>query len=162
MLVPNNQNIKIYFGFTKVFTKTKQFIDNHNFRHIALKDRLNANHRATAELIARLYAKQLNKAIQLGNDVSEKLPPFTTYNPSLASCKGCTVRTIINHKERLKTSGFIIKEEHRGKTGIALWINPELFSTLMLSTKPLENHIQEQPKSSLYKQKSEKFTPFSS
>ncbi|WP_298545549.1 hypothetical protein [uncultured Aquimarina sp.] len=159
MLVSTNQSPKIYFDFTKVFTKTKQFVDNHNFKHIALKDRLNSNHRATAELITRLYTKQLNNAIQLGNDVSEELPPFTTYNPSLASCKGCTVRTIINHKERLKASGFIIKEEHRGKTGIALWINPEVFSTPMLSTKSLENQIQKQPKSSLYEQRVKNLPP---
>ncbi len=129
----SKQAAKAYYDFSTVFQRTKSFIDSHNEKHTNLKERLNANHRATAELITRLYAKQLNKAITLG-DTLEELPGFKTYNPSLASCKGCTVRTIINHKERLKAAGFIIKEIHRGKSGIEIWINPAIFHTQQLST----------------------------
>ncbi|WP_299187665.1 hypothetical protein [uncultured Aquimarina sp.] len=130
-----NKNIsKAYYDFSKLFTATKTFIDTHNENHNNLKERLSANHRATAELITRLYAKQLNKAITLGEDIAEELPGFKTFNPSLASCKGCTVRTIINHKERLKAAGFIIGETHRGKLGVELWINPVIFNVKKSST----------------------------
>ncbi|TSE02416.1 hypothetical protein, partial [Aquimarina algiphila] len=125
---------RLYYDFGKLFTATKSFIDNHNRNKSRLKDRLNANHRATAELMTRLYAKQLNQAIAKGTDITGKLPGFRTFNPSLATCKGCTVRTIINHKERLKTAGFIIKEIHHGKTGVELWINPSIFALPKLST----------------------------
>ena len=136
----SNSLSKAYFDFSKLFSATKVYIDTHNKNNDRLKDRLNANHRATAELITRLYAKQLNHAISLGEDLNSALPGFKTYNPSLASCKGCTVRTIINHKERLKAAGFITKEIHRGKTGIELWINPAIFQPKKVSTTP--NNIQ--------------------
>ncbi len=125
---------RLYYDFGKLFTATKSFIDNHNKNKSRLKDRLNANHRATAELITRLYVKQLNRVISKGTGIKGELPGFKTFNPSLATCKGCTVRTIINHKERLKAAGFIIKETHHGKTGIELWINPSIFIPPKLST----------------------------
>ncbi|WP_271784911.1 hypothetical protein [Aquimarina algiphila] len=130
----NKAPSRLYYDFGTLFTATKSFIDHHNQNKPRLKDRLNANHRATAELITRLYAKQLNKVITKGTDIKEGLPGFKTFNPSLATCKGCTVRTIINHKERLKAAGFIIKETHHGKTGIELWINPSIFTPPKLST----------------------------
>ncbi|MBQ4818865.1 hypothetical protein [Aquimarina sp. MMG016] len=132
--------VKSNYDFGKLFTATKEFIDHYNRKHPQLKERLNANHRATAELITRLYAKQLNRTISLGQNIKDTLPGFKTFNPSLASCKGCTVRTIINHKERLKAAGFIIKEIHRGKSGIELWINPTVFKTKKLST--ISNNIK--------------------
>lgn len=134
----NKNTPTVYYDFSKLFTATKNFIDGHNNQHQDLKERLNANHRATAELITRLYAKQLNKAITLGEDIAEELPGFKTFNPSLASCKGCTVRTIINHKERLKAAGFITKEIHRGKSGVELWINPAIFKAKKSSTIVVE------------------------
>ncbi len=140
----NRDNVKCYFDFTKVFTKTKNYIDIHNNKHEELKKRLNANHRATAELITRLYAKQLNRAVSLGKDIKTQLPGFKTFNPSLATCKGCTTRTIINHKERLKAAGFIIKEIHRGKAGIELWINPLIFDDRVKNLHPLVHEQQEQ------------------
>ncbi|AXT51327.1 hypothetical protein D1818_10970 [Aquimarina sp. BL5] len=136
----NSKALKGYYDFSRLFTATKTFIDTHNRNHDQLTKRLNANHRATAELITRLYAKQLNQAITLGEDITESLPGFTTFNPSLASCKGCTVRTIINHKERLKAAGFITNEIHRGKSGIELWINPSIFQAKKVST--IHNNIQ--------------------
>ncbi|WP_299189607.1 hypothetical protein [uncultured Aquimarina sp.] len=130
----SNNPTSVYYDFSTLFTATKNFIDTHNQNHHQLTERLNANHRATAELITRLYAKQLNHAITLGEDIIEELPGFKTFNPSLASCKGCTVRTIINHKERLKAAGFITKEIHRGKSGIELWLNPNIFNVKKSST----------------------------
>ncbi len=135
---------KCYFDFSKVFAKTKNYIDTHNKKHQELKNRLNANHRATAELITRLYAKQLNKAIALGDSFENGIPGFKTFNPSLASCKGCTTRTIMNHKVRLKAAGFIIKEIHHGKTGIELWINPFIFDDRVKNLHPLVHVQQEQ------------------
>ncbi len=137
---PKRQN----YDFGKLFKATKSFIDTYNQNKQDIKERLNANHRATAELITRLYAKQLNKAIQLGDAFENGIPGFRTYNPSLASCKGCTVRTIMNHKERLKAAGFIIKEVHHGKSGIELWINTEVFSERVKNLHPLVHVQQEQ------------------
>jgi len=134
----NSSMPKVYYDFGKLFTATKGFVDNHNKNHHQLTERLNANHRATAELITRLYAKQLNHAISLGEEIEEKLPGFITFNSSLATCKGCTVRTIINHKERLKAAGFITCELHRGKSGIELCINPAIFGPKKVSTIHVE------------------------
>lgn len=120
----NSEQVYQRFDFHMVFTKTKDFIDTYNESQCKMTSKLNANHRATAELIIRLYLKQLNSrphSIQKGDIIG-----FKTYNSSLASCKGCTKRTIINHKERLKQSGFIIQEEHQGANGIELWINPDI------------------------------------
>jgi len=122
-----------YFDFGTLFKSTKHFIDQHNYAKHNLKERFNANHRATAELITRLYAKQLNKAVKINQSLDKELSGFKTYNSSLASCKGCTVRTIINHKERLKAAKFITKICH-GKSGIELWINPSIFRIPKLST----------------------------
>ncbi len=130
----NKSASRLQYDFGKLFTAAKTFIDTHNKKSTNLKDRLNANHRATAELIVRLYAKQLNKLISSGNPMHHEFPGFKTFNPSLASCKGCTTRTIMNHKERLKSAGFIIKETHHGKTGIELWINPLIFTPKKLPT----------------------------
>ncbi len=134
MITQEIKPMRPYYDFSTLFMATKTFIDRHNEQHDLLTERLNGNHRATAELITRLYAKQLNHAVSLGEDISMQLPGFKTFNPSLASCKGCTVRTIINHKERLKAAGFIVKEIHRGKTGIELWINPQVFEPKRIST----------------------------
>jgi len=139
-----NKSIKQHYDFGRLFTATKSFVDRHNQNKLGLTERLNANHRATAELITRLYAKQLNKGVILGDTFEKGLPGFRTYNPSLASCKGCTVRTIINHKDRLKAAGFIIKEVHHGKTGIELWINPLIFSDKVKNLHPLVHVQQEQ------------------
>jgi hypothetical protein len=120
----NSEQPYQHFDFHMVFTKTKDFIDTYNESQCKITSKLNANHRATAELIIRLYLKQVNSrpnSIPEGNIIG-----FRTYNSSLASCKGCTKRTIINHKERLKQSGFIVKEEHQGANGIELWINPDI------------------------------------
>ncbi|WP_159090651.1 hypothetical protein [Aquimarina aquimarini] len=140
MTSETSPSIRPYYDFSTIFMATKNFIDRHNSTHDQLTKRLNANHRATAELITRLYAKQLNHAVTLGEDITTQLPGFKTFNPSLATCKGCTIRTIINHKERLKAAGFIIKEIHRGKSGIELWINPAIFIPKKLFTPP--NNIQ--------------------
>ncbi|WP_157766000.1 hypothetical protein [Aquimarina aggregata] len=115
------------FDFSKLFMATKSFIDSHNESQIELKSKLNANHRATAEMITRLYAKQLNNALALGDSL-EELPGFRTYNSSMATLKGCTVRTIMNHKKRLKSAGFITAEINHGAMGVELLISEDVFS----------------------------------
>ena len=115
-----------YFDFHQVFTRTKAFIDQYNKNHPKLTEKLNSNHRATAELMIRLYLKQLNKLSECFQEENYDLPGFKTYNISLSKCKGCTTRTIINHKERLKKAGFIVNEEHKGAQGIELRISPEI------------------------------------
>lgn len=141
---------KIHLDFGTVFKNTKKFIDDYNRKQSKLTDRLNANHRATAELIVRLYAQQINKSVIEMTEV-DKLPGFKTYNPSLASCKGCTVRTIINHKHRLSQSGFLIKETHRGADGVELKLNPAILSDVKLSTLQDDSRVQVTPLASFFK-----------
>jgi len=148
-----------YFDFSTIFKATKSYIDAYNTSHSELTKRINSNHRATAELIVRLYAKQLNLAIALGDDLSETLPGFKTFNPSLATCKGCTKRTIMNHKERLKAAGFITKEIHRGKAGIELWINPLIFAPKKLSTNPSDNSFPKSENTDDLEGKTKKLLP---
>ena len=141
---------KIHLDFGAVFSNTKQFIDDYNRKQSKLTDRLNANHRATAELIVRLYAQQINKSAIEVTEI-DKLPGFKTYNPSLASCKGCTVRTIINHKQRLAQSGFLVKEINRGADGVELKLNPAILIEVKLSTQQDNNKVQITPLGSFFK-----------
>ncbi|MTI21751.1 hypothetical protein E1176_12030 [Fulvivirga sp. RKSG066] len=152
-------NQRLYFDFGEVFQNTKSFIDRHNSRQTQLPQKLNANHRATAELIIRLYLKQLNKAAQLDQLDPENLPGFNTYNESLAKCKGCTKRTIINHRERLVNAGFIRKEQHCGQGGVEIWINPEVMGTVKLSTSYGDNVIKIGQLASLFLDKAKNFHP---
>jgi hypothetical protein len=152
-------NQRLYFDFGEVFQNTKSFIDRHNSRQTQLTQKLNANHRATAELIVRLYLKQLNKAAQIDNLDAENLPGFNTYNESLAKCKGCTKRTIINHRERLVNAGFIRKEQHCGQGGVEIWINPEVMGTVKLSTSYGENVMKIGEVASLFYEKTKNFHP---
>lgn len=128
-------NLMLHFDFGTVFQRTKEFIDLYNSGQTQLTKKLNANHRASAELIIRLYLKQLNRAAQLQEIDPHDLPGFATYNSSLAKCKGCTKRTIINHKERLAQAGFIIREQHVGKSGVEIWINPEVLGVAKISNQ---------------------------
>lgn len=150
---------KAHFSFGEVFQNTKSFIDRYNNRQIKLTQKLNANHRATAELIIRLYLKQLNKAAQLDNLALENLPGFNTYNESLAKCKGCTKRTIINHRERLVNAGFITQEEHRGKGGVEIWLNPVILGMAKLSTPLEDNVVKIRDLASLFCEKAKNFHP---
>lgn len=130
----------IHFDFTTVFSNTKLYIDSYNARQNKLTDKLNANHRATAELIVRLYVKQLNRIAQIEELTTDNLPGFCTYNASLAGCKGCTQRTIINHRERLKQAKVIIREERKGSGGVELWINPQIIRPSLFSLKVKKIH----------------------
>lgn len=131
---------RIYFDFTTVFSNTKMYIDSYNARQNKLTDKLNANHRATAEWIVRLYVKQLNRIAQIEELTADNLPGFCTYNTSLAGCKGCTQRTIINHRERLKQAKVIIREERKGAGGVEMWINPQIIRTSLFSLKVKKIH----------------------
>lgn len=152
-------NHKLHFDYGRVFQSTKSFIDRHNSRQSQLTQKLNANHRATAELIVRLYLKQLNKAAQLDQLDTKSLPGFNTYNESLAKCKGCTKRTIINHRERLVNARFIIKENHCGQGGVEIWLNPEVLGMAKLSTTCGDNVVKIGEVASLFYEKAKNFHP---
>lgn len=128
--------------FATVFSNLKTYIDHFNDRQEKLTDRINSNSRATIELIVRLYLKQLSKVKENGI-TEDNLPGFLTFNTSLARCKGCSKRTIINHKERLHRAGLIIKEVRNGKQGILVWINPKI----------LFNHATYQDSQTYHKEK---------
>jgi hypothetical protein len=154
---PNNQ--RFHFDFGEVFSKTKSFIDTYNNGQTQLTQKLNANQRATAELMIRLYLKQLNKAAQLDTLDPDNLPGFNTYNESLAKCKGCTKRTIINHRERLVNAGFIAKEQHCGKGGVEIWLNPVVLGMAKLSTNYGDNVVKIGDVASLFYEKAKNFHP---
>ena len=127
------------FEFASVFASTKAFLDNHNSRQPRLIDRLSNSHRSTVFSIVRLYLKQLKKTSLIQSLKYHQLPGFRTYNNSLAKEQGCTARTIINHKERLKKANIIIQEERRGAGGTELWINPILLFGEALSGEKLNS-----------------------
>jgi hypothetical protein len=153
----NNQGLK--FDFATVFCNTKMFIDSYNARQTQLTKKLNANHRATAELIVRLYLKQLNQAGNLRQIEQNNLPGFNTYNGSLAKCKGCTNRTIMNHKRRLKQSGFITTEKSRGKGGLEIQICPTVLGIGKLSTNLGDNVVKIEDIASVFFDKVKNFHP---
>jgi hypothetical protein len=128
------QRIKPFFNFSDAFCHTKAYIDSYNASKTKLPEKLSASCRSTAELLVRLYVKQLNRQVQKEGINPGQLPALPTCNQSLASCLGCTSRTVINHKEKLKNAHFIVKEERRGNQGILLWLNPVLLGEAYLST----------------------------
>ena len=89
----------------------------------------------------------------------ENLPGFNTYNESLAKCKGCTKRTIINHRERLINAGFITREEHSGQGGVEIWLNPEVLGLAKLSTTYGDNVVKIGDVASLFYEKAKNFHP---
>ena len=148
-----------HFNFHTVFIRTKEFIDQYNDRQAALTDKINANHRATAEIIVRLYLKQLNHQSRVLKEDPEQLPGFKTHNESLAKCKGCTKRTIVNHRERLVRSGFIIREERRGSQGVEIWINPEVLGIAKRATGLVDGVIRIGSVDSFFSEKEKNFHP---
>ena len=148
-----------HFNFHAVFIRTKEFIDQYNDRQVALTDKINANHRATAELIVRLYLKQLNHQSRVLKEDTEQLPGFKTHNESLAKCKGCTKRTIVNHRERLIRSGFIVREEHRGSQGVEIWINPEVLGMAKRATNLVDGVMRIGNVDSFFSEKEKNFHP---
>ncbi|ELR71775.1 hypothetical protein C900_02360 [Fulvivirga imtechensis AK7] len=118
--------LHLSFDFGVVFKALKEYVDSYNKQHPDLKEKINASHRGTAELIVRLYMKQLNDLTSVAPYSLSEMPAFRTYVSSLASCKDCTTRTIYNHKERLMKANLITAENHHGGEGLDLWINPEI------------------------------------
>ncbi|MBL6445737.1 hypothetical protein JMN32_05415 [Fulvivirga sp. 29W222] len=147
-----NTELPLTFNFSKTFEALKTFIDGYNKEHPGLKEKINASHRATAELIIRLYLKQLNKLTAITEYSLVNMPSFRTYMSSLAACKGCTVRTLYNHKERLIKAGFIKEIKRHAGDGIEVWVNPEVmwkgaYKVQKLeeggtSLTPVYNHIE--------------------
>lgn len=145
--------LHLSFDFGKVFKALKEYIDGYNQAHPGLKEKINASHRATAELLIRLYIRQLNELTNLMPYSLADIPAFRTYVSSLASCKDCTPRTIYNHKERLIKAGLITGEKHHGCEGLDLWINPEIMwkGAYMIQYLP-EGDMRRTPVDYLFKQ----------
>ena len=133
MIIQHCLPAHFHLEFSTVFANAKAYLDEHNTCQSRLSTRLSNSHRATVFSIVRLYLKQLKKISLIQPLNPSQLPGFRTYNNSLAKEQGCTVRTIINHKERLKKANIIIQEERRGAGGVELWINPKLLFGEVLS-----------------------------
>jgi hypothetical protein len=113
---------RVYLDFTTCFENLRQSIDIYNASCTSRKETIPNAMRATAETMLRLYIKQVSgKAILAG---SEELPGFSTYNESLAKLRGCTARTIINHRRRLVSAGIITGEQIKGNLGLLIWFAP--------------------------------------
>ncbi len=122
----HKKNNRLHFEYGTVLRNMKAYLDGHNKRQENLTDRISSNCRGTTELMVRLYLKQLNRISRLDPFDLEDMPGFRTYNTSLAAERGCTARTIINHRERLMKANVIIKAKRLGADGLELWINPEI------------------------------------
>jgi hypothetical protein len=122
-MMQHTPSAQVRLEFSTVFANAKAYLDEYNSRQSRLTDRLSNSHRGTVFSIVRLYLKQLKKVSLIQPLLPYQLPAFRTFNTSLAKEQDCTVRTIINHKERLKKGGIITREERRGTGGIELWIS---------------------------------------
>lgn len=125
---------KAMYNFKEAHSNVKHYIDRYNAKVEEPKNRasppsrskINSNERASADHLVRLCLKQLHQANH-GNSLSNNEgPSLHTYTPSLAKLRGCSNKTIQNHRKKLKESGIIVKEEWHGKNGLRIWLNPEL------------------------------------
>lgn len=114
---------RLHLDFSTCFKRLKQYMDTHNREATDRKDMLSASMRSTAEAMLRIYIKQISGKVMIAPG-SEDLPGFNTNNEAMATERGCTARTIINHRKRLMSAGIITHEQMRGNLGLKIWFNP--------------------------------------
>ena len=144
---------KLRIEYVRTFKNLKVFIDRYN-QSAPGNNRIHGNMRASAELILRLYIRQLQAAhIRPGN----RLPPFTSFNESLAKTKGCTKRTIINHRHRLSEVGLFTEDVNKGSHGICISFTPEILA--IHSSTPADNSSTHRKETSLFSSRVKKSHP---
>lgn len=116
--------------------KSKHLLDAYIEQYNAgrpLREQLRQSHKALAEYLLFLHSAQLARhqgyVDQLDPEDPERneLPRFLTNNAQLARQLGCSTRTVVNLRARLRDAGVILKEEFRGSnTSYELQLNPRL------------------------------------
>lgn len=99
--------------------KSKKLLDAYIDRYNAdkpLKEQLRANHKALAQYLLFIYSTSIAYEQAYGGGVAKMspLPLLRTNNVQLAKAMGCSVRTIINLRARLKAAKVILKEVFHG------------------------------------------------
>ncbi len=99
--------------------KSKMLLDRFIERYNAgkpLKDQLRSAHKGLAEYLLFLYGSALNNEQAYGGGIliGEALPNLRTNNNQLADALGCSERTVINLRSRLKAAGIITSEVFHG------------------------------------------------
>lgn len=91
------------------------YIDQYNAGK-RLGEQLRSNHKQLAEYLLHLYSLALAREQAYGERLTEgqDLPTLRTNNQQLANELGCTDRTIINLRARLKAAGVIKREVFHG------------------------------------------------
>lgn len=147
--------LTLYFNdYKTAFTVLKQCIDEFNQQYCLQENQakkpLKSNVRGTAEAMLRLYLKELLNTKPI--ESLKELPGFRTYTSSLAKERGCTDRTIQNHRKLLEEAEIIIKQENHGGNGIHIWFNERIIIRTVqnLAQEPVDNSS---PKSSSSLQK---------
>ncbi len=101
------------------WAKSKKLLDAFIERHNAgrpLADQLRANHKTLAEKLLFLFSAMLagHQAYGAGLRPGTPLPLLRTNNAQLRDLMGCSERTVINLRTRLKASGLIVREVFHG------------------------------------------------
>ena len=92
-----------------------KFIADYN-QNRPVREQLRANHKALAQYLLFIYSAYLQKEQAYGDKISvdKALPLLRTNNVQLSKAIGCSERTVINLRERLRVAGVITKEVFRG------------------------------------------------
>lgn len=101
------------------WAKSKKLLDAFIERYNAgrrLSEQLRANHKTLAEKLLFLFSAMLANEQAYGNGFrpGAPLPLLRTNNVQLCELMGCSERTILNLRGRLKASGLIVREVFHG------------------------------------------------
>jgi len=101
------------------WAKSKKLLDGYMERYnegLPLRKQLRASHKALGQYLLFLYSRVVAKEQGYGTGVEtgQPLPALRTNNVQLSKAMGCSERTIINLRERLKEAQIIVSERFRG------------------------------------------------
>ncbi|NRB54159.1 MAG: hypothetical protein HRU41_41310 [Saprospiraceae bacterium] len=101
------------------WAKSKKLLDGYMERYnetLPLRKQLRASHKALGQYLLYLYSRVVAKEQGYGDGVAagQPLPVLRTNNVQLSKAMGCSERTIINLRERLKEAQIIVSERFRG------------------------------------------------
>lgn len=101
------------------WAKSKKLLDGYIERYnegLPLRNQLRASHKALGQYLLFLYSRVVAKEQGYGTGVEagQPLPVLRTNNVQLSKAMGCSERTIINLRERLKEAQIIVSERFRG------------------------------------------------
>lgn len=101
------------------WAKSKKLLDGYMERYnegLPLRKQLRASHKALGQYLLFLYSRVVAKeqGYGAGVEAGQPLPVLRTNNVQLSKAMGCSERTIINLRERLKEAQIIVSERFRG------------------------------------------------